>query len=77
MMRTNHILLEISLRVEVIRFVRVKAYKRFRFGKIERVRHSALISPLFFISIGVHKRRENAHFPEKVDRIQGVIMSIY
>ncbi len=38
MMRTNHILLEISLRVEVIKFVRVRAYKRFRFGKIERVR---------------------------------------
>ncbi len=38
MLRTNHILLKISLRVEVIRFVRVKAYKRFRLGKVERVR---------------------------------------
>ena len=28
----------ISIRVEVIRLVRIKAYKRKRFGKIERVR---------------------------------------
>ncbi len=36
--RKNPTFLEISLRVEVIRFVRVRAYKRFRYGRIERVR---------------------------------------
>lgn len=36
--RTIQILFHISIKVEVIRLVRVKAYKRFRFGKVERVR---------------------------------------
>lgn len=38
MKRTNAIILEISLGVEVIRLVKVKPYRRFRFGKIERVK---------------------------------------
>ena len=37
-MRTGLILLLTTIRVEVIRLVRVRAYNRFRFGKIERVR---------------------------------------
>ena len=28
----------VSIRVEIVRLVRIKAYKRIRFGKIERVR---------------------------------------
>ena len=30
--------IETSVRVEVIRLVKVKAYKRVRFGKVEKVR---------------------------------------
>ena len=36
--RTNCKFVIISIRAEIIRLVRVKAYKRIRFGKIERVR---------------------------------------
>ena len=36
--RTHCKFVIISIRVEVIRLVRIKAYKRKRFGKIERVR---------------------------------------
>lgn len=36
--RTIQIFFHISIKVEIIRLVRVKAYKRMRFGKIERVR---------------------------------------
>ncbi len=36
--RTHCKFVIISVRVEVIRLVRIKAYKRKRFGKIERVR---------------------------------------
>ena len=30
----------VSIRVEIVRFVRIKAYKRKRFGKIEQVKKS-------------------------------------
>lgn len=36
--RTHCKFVIISIRVEVIRLVRIKAYKRIRFGKIEWVR---------------------------------------
>lgn len=36
--RTIQIFFHISIKVEIIRLVRVKAYKRIRFGKVERVR---------------------------------------
>ena len=36
--RTNQIRFLISIKVEIIRLVWVRAYKRRRFGKIERVR---------------------------------------
>ncbi len=36
--RTDCILVIVSIRVETVRLVRVKAYKRKRFGKIERVK---------------------------------------
>ena len=36
--RTNCKFVIISIRVEIVRLVRVKAYKRTRFGKVERVR---------------------------------------
>ena len=36
--RTHCKFVIISIRAEIIRLVRVKAYKRIRFGKIERVR---------------------------------------
>ncbi len=39
MIKRKHIeILEISLRVEVIRLVRVKAYTRIRNGRIQKVR---------------------------------------
>ena len=51
--RTNCKFVIISIRVEIVRLVRIKAYKRIRFGKIERarshiadIRHSSL-SPRF------------------------------
>lgn len=36
--RTDCRLVIVSIRVEIVRLVRIKAYKRIRFGKIERVR---------------------------------------
>ena len=36
--RTNCKFVIISIREEIIRLVRIKAYKRIRFGKVERVR---------------------------------------
>ena len=36
--RTDCRLVIVSIRVEIVRLVRIKAYKRMRFGKIERVR---------------------------------------
>ena len=36
--RTQCKLVIISIRAEIVRLVRVKAYKRIRFGKVERVR---------------------------------------
>ena len=36
--RTIQIFFHISIKVEVIRLVRVRTYNRFRFGKVERVR---------------------------------------
>ena len=36
--RTYCILVIVSIRAEIVRLVRVRAYKRIRHGKIERVR---------------------------------------
>lgn len=36
--RTYYYFVIVSIRVEIVRLVRIKAYKRIRFGKIERVR---------------------------------------
>ena len=36
--KTRHILVLYSTRMEIVRIVRVKTYKRFRNGKIERVK---------------------------------------
>ena len=36
--RTYYRFVIVSIRVEIVRLVRIKAYKRIRFGKIERVR---------------------------------------
>lgn len=36
--RTDCRLVIVSIRMEIVRLVRIKAYKRKRFGKIERVR---------------------------------------
>ncbi len=36
--RTDCRLVIVSIRMEIVRLVRIKAYKRIRFGKIERVR---------------------------------------
>lgn len=36
--RTYYCFVIVSIRVEIVRLVRIKAYKRIRFGKIERVR---------------------------------------
>ena len=36
--RTECRLVIVSIRMEIVRLVRIKAYKRIRFGKIERVR---------------------------------------
>ena len=36
--RTDCRLVIVSIRVEIVRLVKIKAYKRMRFGKIERVR---------------------------------------
>ena len=36
--RTHCKFVIISIRVEIVRLVRVKAYKRIRLGKVERVR---------------------------------------
>ena len=36
--RTNCKFVIISIRAEIVKFVRVKAYKRIRFGKVERVK---------------------------------------
>ncbi|MDD7710886.1 MAG: hypothetical protein PUJ46_04915 [Alistipes sp.] len=38
-MRTSQHLVIVAIEVEVIRLVRVRAYKRVRFGKVERVRN--------------------------------------
>lgn len=37
-MKTNQRFLIVAIEVEVIRLVKVRAYKRVRFGKVERVR---------------------------------------
>mgnify|MGYP004559362959 FL=1 len=37
-MKTNQHFLIVAIEVEVIRLVKVRAYKRVRFGKVERVR---------------------------------------
>ena len=37
-MRTHLTLIQLSIGVEVVRFVRVRAYKRYRYGKLETVR---------------------------------------
>ena len=37
-MRTHLTLIQLSIGVEVVRFVRVRAYKRYRYGKLEIVR---------------------------------------
>ncbi len=37
-MKTNQRYLIVAIEVEVIRLVKVRAYKRVRFGKVERVR---------------------------------------
>ncbi len=37
-MRTHLTLIQLSIGVEVVRFVRVRAYKRHRYGKLEIVR---------------------------------------
>lgn len=37
-MKTNQHLTIVTIEVEIIRLVKVRAYKRIRFGKIERVR---------------------------------------
>ncbi len=37
-MRTNQHLVIVAIEVEVIRLVRVRAYRRVRFDKVERVR---------------------------------------
>ena len=36
--RTDCRLVIVSIRMEIVRLVRIKAYRRIRFGKIERVR---------------------------------------
>ena len=36
--RTYYYFVIVSIRVEIVRLVRIKAYRRIRFGKIERVR---------------------------------------
>lgn len=36
--RTYYYFVIVSIRVEIVRLVRIKAYKRIRLGKIERVR---------------------------------------
>ena len=38
-MRTSQHLVTVAIEVEVIRLVRVRAYRRVRFGKVERVRN--------------------------------------
>ena len=45
--RKNSTVVKISIGVEVFRLVWVKAYKRLRFGKIERVKGHSTLSPLF------------------------------
>lgn len=37
-MRAHSMLILLSIRVAVVRFVRVRAYKRHRYGKLEKVR---------------------------------------
>ena len=37
-MRTHKYLVIVAIEVEIIRLVKVRAYKRVRFGKVERVR---------------------------------------
>ena len=37
-MRTHLTLIQLSIGVEDVRFVRVRAYKRYRYGKLEIVR---------------------------------------
>ncbi len=37
-MRTNQHLVIVAIEVEIVRLVRVRAYRRVRFGKVERVR---------------------------------------
>ena len=37
-MRTSQHLVIVAIEVEIIRLVRVRAYRRVRFGKVERVR---------------------------------------
>ena len=36
--RTEYLVVSISIRVDIRRVVRVKAYTRIRFGKVEKVR---------------------------------------
>ena len=36
--RTYYYFVIVSIRVEIVRLVRIKSYRRIRFGKIERVR---------------------------------------
>ena len=37
-MRTSQYLVMVTIEVEIVRIVKVRAYRRVRFGKIERVR---------------------------------------
>ncbi len=38
MKRTHFVVLEVSLRAEIVKYVKVKSYKRLRNGKIERIK---------------------------------------
>ena len=47
-MKTNQHLAIIAIEVEIIRLVKVRAYKRVRLGKIERVKRGQGENPVYY-----------------------------
>ena len=71
-MKTNQTLLQFSIGVEVVRFVKVRAYGRTRFGKLEKVPQGALPAiPSVFIKSAY--AAEKAHYGHRCVRAMGFI----